>query len=115
MFPFPFPGQFVREVTRGVWLERHDYFFLRNQKQGFNLVFNGYMYKKEASFRSTVNWICSDGNGKRLTENKCSARAITKIEGGIKLGKNAHNHPPRFMGGNIPAKLLPKDIFYPQY
>ncbi|XP_017119638.2 modifier of mdg4-like isoform X14 [Drosophila elegans] len=108
-------GQFIGDIPRGLWIEKHDYFFLRNQKQGFNLVFNGYMYKKEASFRATVNWICSDGNGKRLNENKCSARAITKFDGGIKLGKNAHNHPPRFLSGNVPAKLMPKDAFYPQY
>nr|XP_016935344.2 modifier of mdg4-like isoform X12 [Drosophila suzukii] len=108
-------GQFIGDIPRGQWIDKHEYFFLRNQKQGFNLVFNGYMYKKEASFRATVNWICSDGNGKRLNENKCSARAITKFDGGIKLGKNAHNHPPRFLGANVPAKLMPKDAFYPQY
>ncbi|EDW55338.1 GM11016 [Drosophila sechellia] len=108
-------GQFIGDIPRGQWIDKHEYFFLKNQKQGFNLVFNGYMYKKEASFRATVNWICSDGNGKRLNENKCSARAITKFDGGIKLGKNAHNHPPRFLGGKVPAKLMPKDAFYPQY
>jgi len=25
------------------------------------------------------------------------------------------NHPPRFLGANVPAKLMPKDAFYPQY
>ncbi|KAH8278536.1 hypothetical protein KR018_004719, partial [Drosophila ironensis] len=107
--------QYIGELTRGIWLEKIEYFFLRNQKQGFNLIFNGYMYKKEASFRATVNWICSDGNGKRLNENKCSARAITKFEGGIKLGKNPHNHPPRFSVTTLPPKLLPKHEFCPQY
>ncbi|TDG44613.1 hypothetical protein AWZ03_008934 [Drosophila navojoa] len=81
-------GQFIAELPNSVWITKYDYFFTRNQKQGYNLIFNGYMYKKEASFRATINWICSDGNGKRLNENKCSARAITKFEGGIKLGKN---------------------------
>ncbi|BFF90422.1 uncharacterized protein DMAD_08950 [Drosophila madeirensis] len=99
-------GQYVGELQKGTWIEKIPYFFMRNQKQGYNLVFNGYMYKKEASFKYSVNWICSDGNGKRLNENKCAARAITKTDGGIKLGRNAHNHPPRFTGNNVPAKLI---------
>ncbi|KAL7727405.1 hypothetical protein ACLKA6_003063 [Drosophila palustris] len=108
-------GQFITELPSNVWIHKYDYFFMRNQKQGYNLIFNGYMYKKEASFRATVNWICSDGNGKRSTENKCSARAITKFAGGIKLGKNPHNHPPRFTGNCVPAKLMIKDMLLQQY
>ncbi|XP_026845099.1 modifier of mdg4 isoform X14 [Drosophila persimilis] len=104
-------GQFEAVLPKGAWLEKPPYFFMRNQKQGYNLVHNGYMYKKEASFRASVNWICSDGNGKRLNENKCAARAITKTGGGIKLGKNDHNHMPRFTGNNVPAKLITKGIF----
>ncbi|EDV94594.1 GH18773 [Drosophila grimshawi] len=96
-------------------MHKYEYFFVRNQKQGYNLIFNGYMYKKEASFRATINWICSDGNGKRINENKCSARAITKFDGGIKLGKNAHNHPPRFTGNSVPAKLMTKEMLLSQY
>ncbi|XP_030374919.1 modifier of mdg4-like isoform X11 [Scaptodrosophila lebanonensis] len=99
-------GQFRGHQPVGVWLNGCKYFYMRNQKQGYNLIFNGYMYKKEASFRATVNWICSDGNGKRLSENKCSARAITKIDGGIKLGKNLHNHVPRFHGNSVPDNLI---------
>ncbi|XP_060650277.1 modifier of mdg4-like isoform X10 [Drosophila nasuta] len=108
-------GQYITELPSNVWIHKYNYFFMRNQKQGYNLIFNGYMYKKEASFRATVNWICSDGNGKRLTDNKCSARAITKFAGGIKLGKNAHNHPPRFTGNCVPAKLMHKDMLLQQY
>ncbi|XP_034485532.1 modifier of mdg4-like isoform X12 [Drosophila innubila] len=108
-------GQFITELPSNVWIHKYDYFLMRNQKQGYNLIFNGYMYKKEASFRATVNWICSDGNGKRTTENKCSARAITKFAGGIKLGKNPHNHPPRFTGNCVPAKLMLKDMLLQQY
>ncbi|KAH8346202.1 hypothetical protein KR067_011276, partial [Drosophila pandora] len=107
--------QFVHAMPLGVWIEKEDYYFQRNQKQGVNLVFNGYMYKKEACFRATVNWVCSEGNGKRVTENKCSARAITKYDGGIKLGKNAHNHPPRFIGACQPVKLLTKQELYPTF
>ncbi|XP_020715788.1 modifier of mdg4 isoform X2 [Ceratitis capitata] len=69
----------------GVWLENQQVFYMRNQKQGYNLIFNGYMYKKEASFRSTINWICSRGNGRRVSDNKCTARCITKLDGSIKL------------------------------
>lgn len=97
----------------GVWLEDQKMFFLRNQKQGYNLIFHGYMYKKEASFRSTINWICSSGNGKRVSENKCTARCITNSEGALKLGKNQHNHPPKFTKQNMPSNLLlsPGPIF----
>ncbi|XP_023175650.2 modifier of mdg4-like isoform X13 [Drosophila hydei] len=108
-------GQFIAELPNSVWINKYDYYFTRNQKQGYNLIFNGYMYKKEASFRATINWICSDGNGKRLNENKCSARAITKFEGGIKLGKNPHNHPPRFTGNTLPPKLMTKEMLLQQY
>ncbi|KRF78266.1 modifier of mdg4 isoform X11 [Drosophila virilis] len=108
-------GQFIAELPTSVWINKYDYFFIRNQKQGYNLIFNGYMYKKEASFRATINWICSDGNGKRINENKCSARAITKFEGGIKLGKNPHNHPPRFTGNTLPAKLMTKEMLLQHY
>ncbi|KRG00195.1 uncharacterized protein Dwil_GK12763, isoform G [Drosophila willistoni] len=103
-------GQYIEDQPRGVWINDIDFYFIRNQKQGYNLIFNGYMYKREASFRNTMNWICSDGNGKRLNENKCAARAITKADGSIKLGKNAHNHEPRFVGDRVPEKLITKDM-----
>ncbi|XP_068152136.1 uncharacterized protein pre-mod(mdg4)-K [Drosophila tropicalis] len=103
-------GQFIGEVPKETWIEDHEYYFIRNQKQGYNMIFNGYMYKKEANYSSTINWICSDGNGKRVHQNKCVARAITKDEGGIKLGKNDHNHPPRFVCDNVPKKLITKDM-----
>ncbi|XP_012159354.1 modifier of mdg4 isoform X11 [Ceratitis capitata] len=91
----------------GVWLENQQVFYMRNQKQGYNLIFNGYMYKKEASFRSTINWICSRGNGRRVSDNKCTARCITKLDGSIKLGKHPHNHSPKFNPESMPAKALP--------
>uniref|UniRef100_A0A1A9ZT79 FLYWCH-type domain-containing protein n=1 Tax=Glossina pallidipes TaxID=7398 RepID=A0A1A9ZT79_GLOPL len=75
----------------GVWLENPTLYFMLNQKQGYNLIFHGYMYKKEASFRSTVNWICSNGNGKRASDNKCTARCITKMEGSLKLVKTYYD------------------------
>ncbi|XP_013102006.1 modifier of mdg4 isoform X11 [Stomoxys calcitrans] len=96
-------------LPTGVWLENEVYHYMRNQKQGLNLIFRGYMYKKEASFRSTINWICSNGNGKRVSENKCTARCITKVEGGLKLGKNPHNHPPKFTPDSMPANLISGD------
>uniref|UniRef100_A0A1A9VHY4 FLYWCH-type domain-containing protein n=1 Tax=Glossina austeni TaxID=7395 RepID=A0A1A9VHY4_GLOAU len=97
----------------GVWLENPTLYFMLNQKQGYNLIFHGYMYKKEASFRSTVNWICSNGNGKRASDNKCTARCITKMEGSLKLGKNPHNHPPKFTQNSLPANLLKAEGLLP--
>lgn len=97
---------FMLPLPIGVWLENETYHYMRNQKQGLNLIFRGYMYKKEASFRSTINWICSSGNGKRVSENKCTARCITKLEGGLKLGKNPHNHPPKFTEDALPANVI---------
>ncbi|XP_073819444.1 modifier of mdg4-like isoform X11 [Musca autumnalis] len=100
---------YILDVPVGVWLDNEEYYYMRNQKQGLNLIFRGYMYKKEASFRSTINWICSSGNGKRVSENKCTARCITKVEGGLKLGKNPHNHPPKFSADNMPSNLIKGD------
>ncbi|XP_058981481.1 modifier of mdg4 isoform X14 [Musca domestica] len=100
---------YILDVPVGVWLDNEVYHYIRNQKQGLNLIFRGYMYKKEASFRSTINWICSNGNGKRVSENKCTARCITKVEGGLKLGKNPHNHPPKFAADNMPPNLIKGD------
>ncbi|KRG00200.1 uncharacterized protein Dwil_GK26809 [Drosophila willistoni] len=103
----------LEDLPTGVWIENHEYYFVRNQKQGYNLIFNGHMYKREANYRNTTNWICSDGNGKRVHENKCIARAITKSDGGIKLGKNSHNHAPRFFGDKLNNYLLKKEIVCP--
>lgn len=98
--------QYIMPFPIGVWLEDQPIHFILNQKQGFNLIFHGYMYKREASYKTTVNWICSSGNGKRASENKCAARCITKLKGALKLGKNPHNHPPRFTQDTMPVNLL---------
>lgn len=68
---------------------------MENQKRGINLIFNGYMFKREATFRSSINWICSKGNGKRASDDKCLARCVTRFDGSIKLGKHPHNHGPQ--------------------
>lgn len=107
------PKLYALPLPIGVWLQNEMYYYMRNQKQGLNLIFRGYMYKKEASFRSTINWICSNGNGKRRSENKCTARCITNLEGGLKLGKNAHNHPPKFNDDTLPANLIKVDGVQP--
>ncbi|XP_011198631.2 modifier of mdg4 isoform X10 [Bactrocera dorsalis] len=103
IYTMPFP--------LGVWLENQEVLYMRNQKQGYNLIFNGFMYKKEASFRSTINWICSRGNGRRVSDNKCTARCITKWDGSIKLGKHPHNHPPKFTPETMPSKALSRAEF----
>ncbi|KAM7363401.1 modifier of mdg4 isoform 11-T11 [Cochliomyia hominivorax] len=110
----PKGNYYMLPLPIGVWLENETYHYMRNQKQGLNLIFRGYMYKKEASFRSTINWICSSGNGKRVSENKCTARCITKLEGGLKLGKNPHNHPPKFTDDALPPNLIKGDGLLPQ-
>ncbi|XP_067618562.1 FLYWCH-type zinc finger-containing protein 1-like isoform X2 [Eurosta solidaginis] len=81
---------YVMPFPSGQWLENPDIYYLRNQKQGYNLIFQGFMYKKEASFRSTINWICSNGNGRRVSDNKCAARCITNWEGALKLDKDIY-------------------------
>lgn len=69
---------------------------MQNQKKGHNLVFEGFAYKKEATFKQSCNWICVNGNGKLTAADKCLARCITRVGGDIKLGKHRHNHPPKY-------------------
>lgn len=76
----------------GVWIDDAKYELIPNQKSGKNLKFNGYVYRKEANFKSSTNWVCAFGNGKRQNENKCAARCVTTEKGSIKLGKHKHNH-----------------------
>lgn len=84
-----------KQYPQGVWIENAKIFFERNQKCGINLIFNGHVYKKEATFKTTTTWVCSKGNGKRLSQNKCRARCITSDNDlSLKLGKYGHNHPP---------------------
>ncbi|XP_055385172.1 modifier of mdg4 isoform X2 [Condylostylus longicornis] len=78
------------------WIPKADLKFIANQKKGTNLIYNGYMYVREAAYNLTINWICSRGNGrfKSNMEKKCRARCVTHKNGSIKLGKHLHNHKP---------------------
>lgn len=59
-------------------------------------MFCGYVYRKEASFKNSDNWICALGNGKLASSpNKCRARCITRSDGSLKLGKYSHSHSPQ--------------------
>lgn len=84
----------IADYPIGVWIENADLSYVSNMKRGKNLKLNGFMYSKEASFKTSTNWVCVKGNGKLLTENKCMARCVTRDNGSIKLGKHKHNHPP---------------------
>lgn len=53
------------------------------------MLFNGYPYKREATFKTSVNWVCT----KSSRPERCMARCVTNTNNGIKLGKHAHNHP----------------------
>lgn len=83
------------EYPVGVWIENADYQLVLNKKKTFNLHFNGYIYAKEASFKTSTNWICTNGHGKAdQNGKKCTARCITRANQSIKLNKHQHNHKP---------------------
>lgn len=62
-----------------------------NAKKTFDLYFNGFMYAKEATFKTSSNWVCILKNQKN---QKCLARCVTSHDNKIKLGKTLHNHSP---------------------
>lgn len=70
----------------GVWIEGIKLEIVQNQKKGHNLIFGGYSYRREATFKSSSNWICS-----KSATNGCRGRLITRIDGCLKLGKNPHS------------------------
>lgn len=77
----------------GVWLDhaevKNNVESLRKEKI---LTFDGYSYRKEASFPTTINWICVKNDAKMKNGQTCTARCITRTDGCIKLGKTRHNH-----------------------
>ncbi|XP_052567435.1 uncharacterized protein LOC128093751 [Culex pipiens pallens] len=73
----------------GVWMSR-PFEVVPNQKGGKNLLFFNYVYRKEASFKTSINWVCNQN-----VVSRCQARLVQKTASGeLKLGKHGHNHDP---------------------
>ncbi|XP_055594740.1 modifier of mdg4-like isoform X15 [Uranotaenia lowii] len=81
------------------------YELIGNRKGGLNLCYRGYLYRRKADFANTVNWVCANPHYNRFIgstdsspyggyADTCAARCTTNKEGGIKLSKKGHNHPP---------------------
>ncbi|XP_063705201.1 modifier of mdg4-like isoform X28 [Culicoides brevitarsis] len=79
----------IKNYPLGVWIEGANFEIVANQKKGQNLLFAGYSYRKEASFKSSINWICTKSG-----IHGCKGRMVQTTAGLIKLGKNQHCHPP---------------------
>lgn len=78
------------QLKTGIWLKK-PYEIVPNQKGGKNLMFYGFEYRKEASFKTSINWVCN-----RNSVGRCRARLIQNtVTTEIKLGQHGHNHPPR--------------------
>lgn len=83
-----FPETF-NDLTMGVWMSR-PFEVVPNQKGGKNLLFFNYVYRKEASFKTSINWVCNQN-----VVSRCQARIVQKtVSGELKLGKHGHNHDP---------------------
>lgn len=70
----------------------------KNRKDGINLYYNGYVYRRKAYFRNSINWVCAkapyrDANQKLVC---CPGRCVTSENGTIKLSKKRHIHEPVF-------------------
>lgn len=72
------------------WIPDAPFLYTLNAKGGRNLVFNGFMYRKEASFKTSTNWVCNRAG----TKDKCMARCVTRMDQSIRLGKYQHTHEP---------------------
>lgn len=83
-----------KDYPLGMWLTDAPVTLMENSKRGYNLLFNGYQYSKEACFKTSTNWVCLLNSDKHL---KCRARCITRINNNsIKLGNHKHNHPSQW-------------------
>ncbi|KFB53267.1 Mod(mdg4)-h55.7c [Anopheles sinensis] len=57
----------------------------------------GFVYQKEASFRTTTNWVCirNGRKGDTLLGDRCQARVVQRMDdGALKLNRHTHNHHP---------------------
>lgn len=78
------------------WIENAPKEIIKNKKGGFNLLFNGYEYVKEANFKTSTNWVCATRFKNSDKWEKCQARCVTRTDDSIKLSQRLHNHPPQF-------------------
>lgn len=80
-----------------MWRYDKPYELVTNRRLGVSLVYLGYVYRRKASFRNTVNWVCSKTqsySGGRSTF--CPARCVTNSDGAIKLSRRWHDHTPLY-------------------
>lgn len=68
--------------------------FYRNRKGGINLYHDGFIYRRKAKYRNTINWVCSrapirDENNRLIL---CYGRCVTDEDGFLRLSKKGHNH-----------------------
>lgn len=84
----PTPTVRLLSEHSGHWLLDERYELVTNRKMGINLVYRGYAYRRKASFRNTVNWVCARAAA-------CPARVVTNGEGAIKLSRKWHDHGPQ--------------------
>ncbi|XP_021693996.1 modifier of mdg4 isoform X37 [Aedes aegypti] len=103
--------QAAQARTRG-FLYDEQYELVCNRKGGLNLCYQGYIYRKKTQFANTMNWVCANPNYNRFTGYNrgselglCAARCITNNDGGIKLSKKGHNHPPMLQYDGSSVKL----------
>lgn len=78
----------IETLPQGVWLTGVALTVVANQKRNSNLVLGRYTYRREASFKNTINWVCS----KSTATERCHARCITRTDGSLKLSSKSHNH-----------------------
>lgn len=84
-------SEHLKNYPLGIWIEDAPMALIENNKRGYNLLFNGYHYSKEACFKTITDWVCLLNSDKQW---KCRARCVTRINNNcIKLGNHKHNHP----------------------
>uniref|UniRef100_A0A182QDE8 BEN domain-containing protein n=1 Tax=Anopheles farauti TaxID=69004 RepID=A0A182QDE8_9DIPT len=77
-------------LQQGVWLEGLPYKHATDSR-GNRMYLFGYSYRKAASFRSTVDWVCVRND----QPNRCLARLVQRmVDGALKLNRHKHNHEP---------------------
>lgn len=69
--------------------------YYRNRKGGTNLFHDGFVYRKKAKYRNTINWVCAKAPVRDMEHRLvfCHGRCVTDEDGFVRLGKRNHNHP----------------------
>lgn len=87
----------------------HEAKFVKNRKGNQNLVYKGFVYRKKAQYKNTINWVCAkaptrDHNNRLIL---CYGRCVTDDKNHIRLSKKGHNHSPN--SNDIDMLDYPKD------